>query len=322
MLLIITSPDDVHADAAEVELRRRGAEYLRFDMSSYPARAAIRVEHGPRASTSWLTIDGRDYPLHEMTAAWFRRPSRPTTTPQREAWMTGYATRESEQLLTDLWTQLPARWLPGPQWTIRRAGSKHLQLATARQVGLAIPPTLVTTDPAALRRFYREHDGRIIDKAPSSLLARERSNDFVRYTELVNPRDLVYAERLRSSPMLFQAYVPKRSELRVTVVGERVFAGEIQSQVTNRTRHDWRRFDHGHTPHRAHTLPPAVEASCVAIVRALGLAFGAIDLVLTPDGEYVFLEVNPNGQYLWIEHLTGLPITAAIVDHLLAEDQP
>jgi glutathione synthase/RimK-type ligase-like ATP-grasp enzyme len=120
--------------------------------------------------------------------------------------------------------------------------------------------------------------------------------------------------------MLFQAYVPKRSELRVTVVGERVFAAEIGSQATHHTRHDWRRYDMAHTPHTPHALPEPVARAAVALVRALGLVYGAIDLVLTPDGDYVFLEINPNGQYLWIEHLTGLPITAAIADHLIGAE--
>ena len=103
-------------------------------------------------------------------------------------------------------------------------------------------------------------------------------------------------------------------------MGERVFAAEIASQSSARTRHDWRHYDVDSTPHTVHQLPPAIERACITLVRSLGLVYGAIDFVLTPDGEYVFLEINPNGQYLWIEHLTGLPITAAIVDHLMAEE--
>jgi len=300
-VLIVTGPDDVHADAVETELERRGAEYLRFDPRAFPQRASLRVEHRATESTCWLSLDGRDHALHAMTAAWLRRPLQPLAPPQREVWLHRYAAGESEQLLLDLWSHLPLCWLPGPLWALRRAESKHLQLATARAVGMTIPPTLVTTDPAALRRFFREHDGRIVDKMPSTMLARQRHHDFVRGAEIVNPRDLVHAERLRASPMLFQAYVPRRCALRVTVVGDRVFAGE------------------SHAPHRVHALPAAVEATCVALVRHLGLVFAAIDLVVTPGGEYVFFDVDPDGSYQRIERLTGLPITAAVVDHLLKD---
>ncbi|NJR75066.1 MAG: hypothetical protein HC773_18390 [Scytonema sp. CRU_2_7] len=119
-------------------------------------------------------------------------------------------------------------------------------------------------------------------------------------------------------PNDFQAYIPKRLELRITVVGQQVFAAEIHSQETNHTRYDWRRYDHHKTPYFPHELPPEVEQRCVQLVEKLGLCYGAIDMILTPDGRYVFLEINPNGQYLWIELATGLPISDAICDLLIS----
>jgi glutathione synthase/RimK-type ligase-like ATP-grasp enzyme len=116
--------------------------------------------------------------------------------------------------------------------------------------------------------------------------------------------------------------VPKRVELRITVVGDQVFAAEIHSQKAKRTRIDWRRYDLAHTPHYPHTLPDEVRRSCVELVRRLGLCYGAIDMVLTPDGRYVFLEINPNGQFLWIEQLTGMPISDAICDLLASGRTP
>src|SRR6185312_12158775 len=105
-------------------------------------------------------------------------------------------------------------------------------------------------------------------------------------------------------------------ELRITVVGRQVFAAEIHSQHSNHTRHDWRRYDRYATPYFRHELPGALQRRCIALVERMGLCYGAIDMVLTPDGRYVFLEINPNGQYLWIEQATGLPISDAICDLL------
>jgi len=120
-------------------------------------------------------------------------------------------------------------------------------------------------------------------------------------------------------PLIVQVYVEKAVELRVTVVGSDVFAAEIHSQATQRTKIDWRRYDEGNTPHFEHTLPDKVSKLCLAMTHSLGLVYSAIDLILTPDGRYIFLELNPNGQYQWIEHLTGLPITDRIarllIDH-------
>ena len=128
----------------------------------------------------------------------------------------------------------------------------------------------------------------------------------------------MHARAIRLCPVIFQAYVPKRVELRITVVGRQVFAAEIHSQHSNHTKHDWRRYDRYQTPYFPHSLPTHLQQLCVRLVERLGLCYGAIDTVLTPDGRYVFLEINPNGQYLWIEKMTGLPISDAICDLLIA----
>ena len=112
--------------------------------------------------------------------------------------------------------------------------------------------------------------------------------------------------------------MPKRLELRITVVGQRVFAAEIHSQQSNHTRYDYRHYDDNSTRYQPHTLPAEVAQRCLHLVARLGLYYGAIDMILTPDGRYVFLEINPNGQYLWIEQATRLPISDAICDLLLS----
>jgi glutathione synthase/RimK-type ligase-like ATP-grasp enzyme len=165
--------------------------------------------------------------------------------------------------------------------------------------------------------FYREHNGNIISKLPSSALYQRTGSTFNRYTQVVSTREIGYAHAVQQCPVIFQAYVPKRVEIRATVVGQRVFAAEIHSQQTQRTRYDWRRYDHYETPYQPHRLPDDVAQLCVRLTEQLGLCYGAIDLILTPDGRYVFLEINPNGQYLWIEEATGLPISDALCDLLM-----
>jgi glutathione synthase/RimK-type ligase-like ATP-grasp enzyme len=99
------------------------------------------------------------------------------------------------------------------------------------------------------------------------------------------------------------------------VVGSRVFSGRINSQTNTETEIDWRRrpFDIEKTPI---TLPSDIDAKLIALLRAFGLYFGAFDLIVTPEGRHVFLEVNPAGQYLWVEAQTKLPITEAIANEL------
>jgi glutathione synthase/RimK-type ligase-like ATP-grasp enzyme len=137
------------------------------------------------------------------------------------------------------------------------------------------------------------------------------------YTHPVRRRDAAGYQALRHAPLILQEYVPKEVELRITVVGERVFAAEIRSQASRVTQHDWRHYDNERATYAPSALPADVEQRCVRLVQALGLCFGAIDLIVTPEGEYVFLEINPNGQWAWVESLTGLPIADAVAELLM-----
>jgi hypothetical protein len=324
MILILTSDEDVHADRVRAELARRGAEVARFDPAWFPAEAAlsllVRGDGGTPGGT--LAFRGQEIELQRIRVLWRRRPGQPTAARA----LTGSAAGEvvefdAAAVLADLWELLPVRYVPGSPDAIAHAGHKSRQLLLAGRLGFELPPTLVTNAPEAVLDFHQEHGGAIITKraAPSQRLAAADGETIVRYTEPVRPRDLVHVEDLRLCPLILQQYVPKRVELRVTVVGSEVFAAAIHSQASNHTRLDWRRYDDARTPITPFPLPDDMAERCRALVRQLGLRYGAIDLVLTPDDRFVFLEINPNGQYLWIELATGLPISAAVAD-LLLED--
>jgi glutathione synthase/RimK-type ligase-like ATP-grasp enzyme len=319
-VLILTDAVDPHAHHVESRLRQRGAEVHRFDPGQFPVQAAISVSYGTDGrSACTLDVGDRLIDLSAVGSVWYRRPRSPVPHPTlRNASIRMYAADECKRFVADVWESLSCRWVPGRPATIRHAGLKAYGLSAAAALGFELPPTLVTNSPARFRAFYRQHNGNVVSKVASSAFHRAVGETYCRYTEVVSRRDVGYSESIRLAPVIFQAYVPKLLELRVTVVGASVFAAEIHSQATNRTRHDWRRYDLLQTPHRPHELPADLRDRCVRLVAAQGLCYGAIDLILTPDGRYVFVELNPNGQYLWIEEQTGLPITDAICDLLTA----
>lgn len=323
MILILTSPVDPHADRVERKLRARNVEVFRFDPARFPADASLSLGYGPDGTaTGKLRADGTTIDLSATRAAWYRRPGRPVA----DVGITDTATRafveeESATVVQDAWASLPIAWLPAPRHILRWAQRKATQLRIAGQLGFELPPTLISNDPADFLAFYQEHNGQVVSKLAAFTHIPEIDRAFARYTEVVSTRDIGYADGIRFCPMIFQAYVSKRVEVRVTVVGSELFAAEIASQTTHHTRHDWRHYDPTATPISAHTLPLDLAERCTRLVACLGLRYGAIDLVLTPDGRYVFLEINPNGQYLWIEDATGLPISDAICD-LLTSDLP
>ena len=316
MILILSVANDLHATQVATQLRARGAKVVLFNPARFPAEAEIALSFTLAGECRQvLRVDGDEIDLQAVRAIWYRRPEKPIAPEAvRDRTARTFVEQECNMFVQDLWSSLDCAWLPSAPHTVRHAEQKASQLKVAGELGFELPPTLITNSPDELLAFYREHNGRVISKQASKAFFHTVGQTLIRYTELVTTRDIAHAGSVAHCPMIFQAYVPKRVELRVTVVGREVFAAEIHSQTTNHTRHDWRRYDHGQTPHLPHELPAALEARCVALVEKLGLRYGAIDLVLTPDGRYVFLEINPNGQYLWIEHEAGLPISDAICE--------
>jgi hypothetical protein len=320
MILILTEPLDPHADHVEQKLRERSAEFVRFNPAQFPSQAEIslcysftgQVRYTLRAGEESIDISG-------LKAVWYRRPQPPVPHEQIADKLTrNFLEEECYTFVSDVWNSLDCLWLPEHPFVVKRAQLKASQLKVAATLGFELPPTLITNSPEEFLEFYRQHNGNIVSKPTGTSFHRIAGSTFCRYTEVVSKRDVGYAHSVRYCPVIFQAYVPKRLELRITVVGQQVFAAEIHSQETNHTRHDWRRYDHCKTPYFRHELPPEIEQRCVQLVEKLGLCYGAIDMILTPDGRYVFLEINPNGQYLWIEFATGLPISDAICDLLIS----
>jgi glutathione synthase/RimK-type ligase-like ATP-grasp enzyme len=321
VILLLSDPSDPHARQVAQLLELRGAPFVQVDHACFPAHATASLRYGADGTARrTYRADGRVIDLDAISVAWYRRPGQPTVDAAiDDPECRRYLFEESKAFVQDLWNSVGCRWVPAPVAVFRRAEMKVSQLQTAAALGFEIPPTLITNSPADFLDFYREHGGRIISKLTSAVFENQVFAGVLhRYTEIVSTRDVAYAERLQYGPMILQAYVPKRLELRITVVGRRVFAAEIHSQLTNHTRHDWRRYDLTQTPHRPHALPAAIEERCISLTERLGLCYGAIDMILTPEGRYVFVEINPNGQYLWIEQLTGLPISEAICDLLVS----
>lgn len=313
-VLILTGEDDEHATHVARMLQEAGAEAITFDLADLPGQAAVVYRGGGGARTRRLLCTSQgEVELAELTSIWYRRPglmgsSGPT--------LSRYCRSETAETVTGLFESLEratkVRWLPGSPARQRTAECKIDQLVRAEALGLEIPPTLITNQPEEFLRFHREHGGKVISKIGSSASFALEYPHLVRYTEPVTRADLIHLDRLRNAPVIFQAYVPKEVELRVTVVASEVFAAEIHSQRSRHARFDWRRYDLAHTPHLPHTLPAEIQQACLDLVHGFGLSYGAIDFIVRPDGRYIFLELNPNGQYLWIEELTGLPISAAI----------
>ncbi|HEX3766569.1 MAG TPA: hypothetical protein VHW23_48075 [Kofleriaceae bacterium] len=321
LILVFATADDPVAAQGAAALARRGADVVRWDVAAFPADIQLAMRWDRRGRrTKRAVIGGRAIQLDDVDAVWHRRmwagPAPALTEPRIRRFVEHETNCVLQEMVTDL-AELGVPFVPAPWPVVRTQQAKLMQLSLAGRLGLEVPETLVTNDPAELRAFHREH-GRLITKHvdPWALENSDLTRAHQRFTQPVSRRDLMALASARWCPVFAQAYVPKRVELRVTLVGEQVFAAEIHSQRSAHTRHDCRRIGRAAALVR-HDLPDDIARKCRLVARALDLHYGAFDFVVTPDGRYVFLEVNPGGEYHWIEGLLHLPITDAIVELLL-----
>jgi glutathione synthase/RimK-type ligase-like ATP-grasp enzyme len=190
---------------------------------------------------------------------------------------------------------------------MQRAAVKPRQLSVARRVGLCVPETLITNDSGEALAFVERHGGAVVHKAMTS-----PPHWFID-TRLWDTSDHEHIADLGLCPTIFQQCIIGPSDVRVTVIGDQVFAARIETARGRAVVDSRLDLD---APCMPYTLPDNVESALLRLMEQLGLLFGTIDLKLTASGEHVFLEVNPQGQFLYIEILTGLPLSAAVANLL------
>jgi len=186
---------------------------------------------------------------------------------------------------------------------------------------MVIPETVVTNDAAEARVAFARFGGQMIAKPVRTGYIEIGGAPHAIYTSAVSASDLEDMSGAELSPVIYQPLIPKRCDVRVTVVGDQLFIAEIDSQGNEAAKVDWRRTDDPLLPHRRGSIPDELAAAVREFMRRLGLTFGALDFVATPDGELVFLEVNPNGQWLWLDDQLELGISDTVAQWLAPEGQ-
>lgn len=316
-ILILTQDVDSHADDMVMFLKKRGVRPRRFHTKDFPGAAIVSAElSGRNGGGISIRYPGGRVAAERVKSVWNRRPDKcavPESVPPAER---EFASRESELTLQGVYRVLGGLWVNEPDRN-RTANSKLIQLSTARRLGMRVPDTLITNDPRKFHEFYRAHDGKVIIKTQHPWQAAERLDEAV-YTTMIDEDKVKHMGRIKNCPCLFQEYIPKEFELRITVIGRRVFAMAIHSQRVAESVVDWRKAETGVVPQEPYALPKAVESRILKFMDAFGLVYGAIDMVVTPRGEHVFLEINPNGQFGWLQDSKKMPLYEAFTDLLIA----
>jgi glutathione synthase/RimK-type ligase-like ATP-grasp enzyme len=306
-LLVTHSADLFTIDRVLASLEARGVAAVRVDTDLFPQQLSVSFELRKNKHHSTLTVGQQVIALEQVPAVWCRRfwPGAAADEAQ-----TDLSALFSAQALRQTLTvgAANARWMNGLD-AQDRAESKLWQLSLAPGCGLAVAPTLLTNDPSRAGAFATAPS---VIKALAQPVASMQPDPAFVYTQ---PFTAERAAPLRVFPQLIQHQVPRRSEVRLIAVGAKLFAAELERRGDDAV--DWRPSKADEVRSwRAVKIPAAVQTGCRAMLRAMGLVFGAFDFIVTPEGRWVFLEVNPAGEWGWLERDAGLPISDAIADWL------
>jgi ATP-grasp ribosomal peptide maturase len=310
-VLILATANDVAVDRVLLMLTERGVPVVRCDTADIPHSVSLSARFSGGQWAGTLRSGPRTVDLAEIRSIWNRGTRRcrwPAGMSEAEC---QHADLETRLAFGGVLADLPVRWInhPGAQ---ADADYKPRQLRTAASCGLEVPDTLITSDPAEARAFAAA--GPTVIKPLGMIMLIDGADTSIGHTHLLTDDDLADLSGIELGPHMLQRWVDKEHEIRLTVVGEELFAAQIRAG-TQETRIDWRR-DSSALTYTVSEIPPEVRAGVLGYLKALGLRFAAFDFVVRPDDRWVFLEANTAGQYGWIEHETGAPISRALADEL------
>lgn len=325
-VLVISNPEDEHTKCVVGKIRQIGAEPVLF-FTEYLGQESMLALNQSRNKQPLLTLTlsrAKEVNLDEVYSVWYRRP-RPVLIDMEvvRSKASEFAQYEWEAALESIYALMANPvWVSHPD-RLRESARKPLQLHIAHQLGMSTPRTLITNEPGKVREFFRACRGKVVVKATGRGWVYSDDGTDIEYvlTNRVSPSDLDADEEIRIAPITIQEEVEKDYEIRANIVGQEVLAIRIDSQQSEISELDWRRYDIENTPYLPESLPADIEMKCLKLAKRLGIEFGALDLIRKPNGDYVFLEINGNGQFLWAEELSGVKVSDALA-RLLAGIAP
>ena len=322
-VLILTEPDDMHAVLVAEAVRRKGGEPILWQTSDFPTRSreSFRYEGDARR----VRVRGPDLELDDPApdVVWNRRPTFECDLDRLHPADREYAVLQCREFrVSQLLCLAPDAFWVNPRSAGALADCKLHQHEVARATGLALPATLYGNDPQEVRAFIRDHGGEVVYKSIRSNSALWRNGEAMHalYTARVTEEDVSDDELVALVPAIYQQLVPKAYELRVTVMGDHIIAARLLSQATRRGQLDFRR---AYDELRAEPadLPGSLALAIRAFMERMGLVFGCLDILVTPDGQHLFLEVNEAGQFLFLEERCEVPLLDAFAE-LLVQARP
>jgi glutathione synthase/RimK-type ligase-like ATP-grasp enzyme len=310
-VLIITNEQDTHASAVIAELNKRKVPVFRFHPLEFPQKYSVSIEVRDGKISGEIANEYRKVALKDICAAWDRGARRGGASGPIDMGLDEYTRKQSEATLSALYASLQTFWVCNPH-QLQRANIKVLQMVEASRAGLKTPATLISNELAQTAAFIEGLGETPCAIKPVQGAGVKEGESFRMPFTTTLPKGYPL-DSVALAPNIFQPYIPKAYELRCVVIGSHIWSFKIDSQAQESTSNDWRSGDNKLS---SFSLPEQVEAAILRMMKSFGINFASLDMIVTPEGEYVFLDLNPNGQWLWLELEVGIPLAARMADFL------
>lgn len=317
-VLILTNKDDITVDFVVRELKQRKINYYRLNTEDIPSIVSINFDINNNEYKLLDRIKNIEINLLDFDSVYFRRPSISDLSHiegvnDSEIY---YLRSELAFVLEGIYKVLRDKYWLNNVYNIREAENKIYQLEMAKDIGFNIPRAVISNNIEMVKYIKNTYDNDLIIKPIKSGNMKDGDIEKAIFTTKISEEQFDNIERIESFPIFMESNVHKIVDLRCTVVGNEVFVAEIHSQIENESKIDWRRGKKV-LEHREHVLPNNIKKMCIELTQKLNLNYSAIDMILDENNDYVFLEINPNGQWAWIENKLQFPISKKIVDLLV-----
>lgn len=324
-ILVITDKCDVHADFVTIELRKLGGDIVRMNTQDMGCNSDFTLGKLDLAEPWHLKFHFKDsdktVTSDSFDTIWYRKPEQVEPDPNiTEEHAQIFVKEEYSYFLRSFYNLYSNKTWVNPFWNLRQSSQKLPNLELAVKLGLKVPKTLVTNNPEVAREFGENCQWNVLVKTFhfSGFVVNQTEAWHCFAKHIDKEQFLQFAKTISFAPTFLQQYIDKSIELRVTIIGEEVFTAAIHSQEIEKTKSDWRAIDSYQIKHTVYDLPVEIAQKLLAFNRHYSLVFSTFDLILTPEGEYYFLECNPNGQWYWIEELTQMPMAKTMAKLLMS----
>lgn len=314
-VLVLTYEEDPHANSVCSYLNNVGIESFMVNTDKLIGRYNIKIS--PQNREYIISDSTNEIRLDSSWNIWNRRvldPELPANFPKE---LEDIIFTETERTWEGILFTHKGKVVNRPQANYA-ANNKISQLEFAYNYGkeIFIPDTLLTNSPQELIKFYKKHH-KICHKLQKAALVKREDEYLTTYNNMITEKNMEHAHLIERNPTLFQQYIDKKYEIRITVLENKVIGVAIHSQDSDLSKLDYRRYDFENVKYEKIDLPKNVNKFCLDLIKNYGLSFGEIDMIFTKDNRYVFLELNPNGQWLWLELKSGYNLSKDVAENLL-----